>query len=194
MMHAGILRPLRAIWLPNDGLAPVALEGRHFLLAAAAVIVLAAGLSGGAGPDSAANSYQQQAVARVLTDSSGTSGRLVRARITPWNELSIEFTVRDDGDIPANRAAALADALAVARAIYNSPEPRPLNVTVLGLAPSTSSVASSVPVLYASLPADQLVGLDWTAVEPGDLSALGGVRWLPNGVCQAWHDCAGIRR
>jgi hypothetical protein len=179
--------------LPDDGLAPIALEGKYLLLAGAAALVLAAGLSGWPGPDSAANPYLQQAVARVLTDSSGTSGRLVRARVTPWNELSIEFTVRDDGDGPANRAAAMADALAVARAVFESPEPRPLNVTVLGLAPSTSAVADPVPVLYASMPADRLVGLDWTAVGPGDLSALGGMRWLPNGVCQAWHDCAATR-
>jgi hypothetical protein len=191
-MHAWVLRPLRGIWLPNDGLAPIALDGRYFLLAAAAVLVLVAGLSGWPGADRAANPYLQQTLARVLTDSSGTSGRLVGAHVTPWDDLSIEFTVRDDADIPANRAAAMADALAVVRAVYEWPEARPLNVTVLGLAPSTSSVANPVPVLYASLSADRLVGLDWTTLEPDDLSALGGVRWLPNGVCQAWRDCAAV--
>jgi hypothetical protein len=193
MMHAWIPRSLRPIRLSDEALAPAARARKYLLPALALVILLAAGLLTWTGPDSAANPNLQQAVSSVLADSSSTSGRLVRARLTPWNELNVEFTVRDDGDVRANRTAAMEDALAIAHAVYESPEPLPISVTVLGVVPSASSVSSSVPVLYASFPADRLLGLDWAAVEPGDLSTRRGVRWLPSGVCQAWHDCAVAR-
>jgi hypothetical protein len=53
-----------------------------------------------------------------------------------------------------------------------------------------SPSAEAIPVLYASMPADRLVGVDWDSIRRDDLHDLGVVRWLPTGVCQAWHDCA----
>jgi hypothetical protein len=72
-----------------------------------------------------------------------------------------------------------------------TPAPRPANVTLLGVW-RHSAEAGIVRLLYASLPADRMVGLDWTRVEPDDLAALGAVRWLPSGVCEAWHNCTGL--
>ena len=106
-----------------------------------------------------------------------------------WNDLSVEFIVRDRGDAPSGHAAALADALAIGRVVYQAEEPRPLHVTILGVAWDRSPTTSAVPVLYASLPADQSVGLDWAHAGAGDLPSLAGVRWLPTGVCRAWREC-----
>ena len=64
-------------------------------------------------------------------------------------------------------------------------------MAVLGFAWRPSATSSSVPLLYASLPADRLVGRDWACVRPRDLPALGVVRWLPTGACQFWHECEG---
>ena len=114
----------------------------------------------------------------------------MRASTTFWGDVAVEFVVRDEGGADVNRAAAMADTLAIARAVYETSLVRPLNVTVLGLAAHPSPALDSVPVLYASLPADRLVGLDWTQARADDPSARAGVRWLPTGVCQAWHECA----
>ena len=126
--------------------------------------------------------------ASLSQDATHTSERLVRTSMTAWDDLQIEFVLREPGDARANRAAALEDKLAIARGVYQSPAQRPTNVTLLGVW-RASPTGSSVPLLYASLPADRLVGLDWTRVQPDDLAALGVVRWLPSGVCQAWRDC-----
>ena len=45
----------------------------------------------------------------------------------------IEFVVGEQRETPANRAAALADSLAMVRSVYQALAPRPLNVTLLGV-------------------------------------------------------------
>jgi len=117
-----------------------------------------------------------------------TAGRLVRTGMSAWGDFSIEFVLRVEGDAAANRAMALEDMLAVASAVYEGPPPRPLNVTLLGVW-RPSATASTLPLLYASFPAERLVGLDWSRLQPDDLPTLGVVRCLPSGVCQAWHEC-----
>jgi hypothetical protein len=152
-------------------------------------------LTGGAllaawpGSDTSPSVDLEQTVTRSLgQDALNTPARLVRTTMTAWGDFSIEFVIREQGDAQANRAAALADALAITRAVYQAPPPRPLNVTLLGVW-RPSPTATSVPLLYASVPADRLVGLGLTRVQPTDLAALGMVRWLPTGLCQAWQDC-----
>jgi hypothetical protein len=105
-----------------------------------------------------------------------------------WGDLNIEFALRDEGAAQANRAAAMDDILAVTRAVYQASDPRPLNVTMIGVWRASPS-ADQVPVVYASMPADRLVGRDWSSVRADDLEELGAVRWLPADVCEAWDDC-----
>jgi hypothetical protein len=169
---------------------PTGLVGKGLLWILALVILTGgAVLAGWSGPAAAPSVALQQAVAQSLTDGRpNTPERLVHASMTAWGDLTIEFVLREPGGAHANRAAALADALAVARAVYQAPAPRPLDVTLLGVW-RPSPQASPVPLLYASLPADRLVGLDWTRVRPEDLATRAMVRWLPAGLCRAWHDC-----
>jgi hypothetical protein len=108
--------------------------------------------------------------------------------MTAWGDLNIEFSVRNPGDADVDRAATLDDVLAMTRAVYSLPRPRPLNVTMIGVWRASPS-DRAVPVLYASMPADRLYGLDWNGIRGDDLHELGVVRWLPAGVCQAWRDC-----
>lgn len=141
--------------------------------------------SGGFSPAAAVpmSSSVQQALAGAVP------GRVVAATMTGWGDLTVEILLRDGGDARANRAAALSDALAIGRAVYQLPEPRPLNVTVLGLGRQNSPTARSLPALYASLNADRLVGRDWGQMRAEDLPTVAGVRWLPAGLCQAWGEC-----
>jgi len=167
-------------------------QGLRWIVASAilAILIGEATLSAWPGRDSANSLPLQQAVTRALDEDAASSrGRLVSARLTSGGDAIVEVVLRDLGDVQANRAAALADTLAIARALYQAPEPRPVNLTILGLAWRPSEVASYMPVLYASLPADRLVGRDWAQIRPDDLPSLVGVRWLPTGVCQAWHEC-----
>lgn len=174
--------------------APSELAGNALptILAVATVIILigAVTLVGSPHPDSTTSRSFQQAVAHALDENAPIArGRLVSATLIDGADATVEFVLRDDGDAPTNRAAALADTLAIARAVYQIPEPHLVDVTVVGLAWRPSAVAFYTPVLYASLPADRLVGRDWSQLRPDDLPSLAGVRWLPTGVCQAWHEC-----
>jgi hypothetical protein len=108
--------------------------------------------------------------------------------MTVWGDLNIEYVLRDRGTAQANRAAALDDVLAITRGVYQAPEGRPLNVTLLGVW-RTSPSPRAVPVVYASMPADRLAGRDWTGMRAEDLENVGVVRWLPSGICQAWNEC-----
>ena len=167
-------------------------QGLRWILASAilAILISEATLSAWPGRDSAKSLSLQQAVTHALDeDTTSSRGRLVSAKLTGGGDATVEVVLRDLGDVQANRAAALADTLAIARALYQAPEPRPVNLTVLGLAWRPSGGAGYMPILYASLPADRLVGRDWAQIRPDDLPSLAGVRWLPTGVCQAWHEC-----
>jgi hypothetical protein len=132
----------------------------------------------------------EQSVTRALDeDAMRTPGRLIGAKTTGWGDVTVEFVVTDEGSVQASRAAAMNDALAIVRAIYKAPDLRPFNVTVLGVALQTSAKNDYAPVLYAALPADRVVGRDWTGVAQEDLAVLGAVRWFPAGMCQAWRHC-----
>jgi hypothetical protein len=158
---------------------------------ALAILIVSVLFAGWPGVDAAPDPAQQQSLAQSLGhDAFETPARLVRTSTTVSGYLMIEFVLVARDNAQASRMAALADVLALVGRVYQDPAttPRPLNVTLLGVW-RPSSTASTVPVLYASLPADRLVGLDWTHVQPGDLATLGVVRWLPSGVCRAWHDC-----
>ena len=76
-------------------------------------------------------------------------------------------SIRDGG-------AALADALATGRAVYQLAEPRLLNVALLGVAWQESPSVHSLPALYASLTADRLVGRDWGQMRADDLATVAG--------------------
>ena len=155
-----------------------------------AILTVGVMLAGWPGAATAPSSALQRAVGESLSESGfDTSERLVRTSMTATGDFMIEFAVREQSEARVGRAEALADGLAIVRAVYQAPAPRPLNVTLLGVW-QASPRASTVPLLYASLPADRLVGLDWSQVQPDDLATLGVVRWLPTAVCQAWHDCA----
>jgi hypothetical protein len=162
---------------------------------ALAILIVSVMLAGWPGADTAPDPALQQSLAQSLGhDAFDSPERLVRTTTTVSGDLMIEFVLVARDNAPASRVAALADVLALVGGVYRdqATTPRPLNVTLLGVW-RPSSTASTVPVLYASLPADRLVGLDWTRVQPGDLATLGVVRWLPSGVCRAWHDCgAGV--
>ena len=180
---------LRTVRLPEHVAAP------DHLLANGAVLILMLAtlpvgimLAGWLDRATAPSAAVERAVRENLGQSADTSERLVRTSMTASGDLMVEFVVRDQSGAQGSRGAALADVLAIVRGVYQAPAPRPLNVTLLGVWRPSPTV-SSVPLLYASLPADRLVGLDWTRVQPDDLATLGAVRWLPTGVCQAWHDC-----
>jgi hypothetical protein len=125
--------------------------------------------------DSADGQRLQQTIAGAL-------GEDARVTLTGWGDLWVEFALREASNARTNTDQALADTLTIARAVYTGSEPRPATITVVGL-------ASGVPVLYASLPADRLIGLDWSRLQPQDLPRVAGVRWLSGGMCQAWHEC-----
>jgi hypothetical protein len=153
------------------------------------LLTIAALLSGWPSQPSQPSAGLERDVSDSLVDDTPNSPtRLVGANMTGWGDLNIEFALRDRGVAHANRVAALDDLLAVTRAVYQASDPLPLNVTLIGVW-RTKPSANAVPVLYASMPADRLVGRDWTTVRPDDLQKLGVVRWLPAGLCQAWHDC-----
>jgi hypothetical protein len=181
--------------LPAPMLSGVAGHGPFWNLAAAAIAIILMGamtLSGWPRSDTVNSLLLQQAVAHALDETTPNSpGRLVSARLTGVGDATVEFVDRDLGDAQTNRTSALKDALAIARTLYQDPQPRLVNLTLLGLAWRPSATASYMPVLYASLPADRLVGHDWAQLKPDDLPRLAGVRWLPAGVCQAWHECEG---
>jgi len=134
---------------------------------------------------------------RLFTDAERERLNRFPRDISPADVLAF-FTLSDDeleliGDrrgAEVSRAAALADALAIVRGVYQAPAPRPLKVTLLGVW-RPSPTARATLLLYASLPADRLVGLDWTRVQSDNLATLGVVRWLPSGVCQV---LASLRR
>lgn len=187
---------LRGLPLPVQALARRVLVRNGFVaISAFAILTGVAMLSWW--PDSAADAPSaalQQAVTDSLNQNGATTpARVVRMRMTGWGDLTIEFVLRDLGGAQQNRAAALADVLAIARAVYQTAPPRPVNLTELGVWRSAVTGTSRVPVIYASLPADRLSGLDWTRVQPSVLFSIGVVRWLPAGICQAWHDCGANR-
>lgn len=141
-------------------------------------------------PDSAHTQSLQQTVVYALdTNTPGFQGRLVRAVMTSKSDATVEFVLRDTGDTQTSRAAALSDTLAIARALYQVPQPGLIDVTLLGLAARPSPDTSYLPILYASLPADELVGRDWAALGPDELPRLVALRWLPTGLCQGWNEC-----
>jgi enamine deaminase RidA (YjgF/YER057c/UK114 family) len=183
-------RRLQLPWRPGRDLVQAGgpALGALLVLSLGLLVLLSGGIpSASSDQGGATTAPLAQSVTRAL---GGDSTRVVRAGLTTWGDLSVEFVLRDADNAPASRAAALADTLAIGRAVYEGPEPRPLTVTLIGLAPLPAPAAGRVPVLYASLPADRLSGLDWTRVSPDDLPVLAGVRWLPTGVCQAWDECA----
>lgn len=132
----------------------------------------------------------EESVKRALDlDAAHTAGRLLSTKSTAWGDVTVEFVLTDQGNVRANRAAAMADAVAIMRAVYMTPGARPLNVTLLGVALRSSAQGSYVPVLYAALPADQMVATDWARLPTDDLVSVPAVRWLPTGTCLAWGEC-----
>ena len=190
-MHLRIEHSVRMVWLPRPALVPGGPLGASLLaILTLMVLVLGARGTGLPGGDSADTVRLQGIVARALGDNpNSTDGRLVRARLTAWGDATVEFVLQDHGAAQANRSAAMADALAIVRAVYQAPSPLPLNVTLFGLASRPSPTAGREAVLYVSAPADRLAGLDWIRLQPDDLRVLVGPRWLPAGLCQAWGEC-----
>jgi hypothetical protein len=131
---------------------------------------------------------QQAVVSSLSQDTPTAPARNVRTTLTAWGDLNVEYALRDRGSPEGNRAAALDDMLAITRAVYQTPEPRPLNVTLIGVWRGPGSTGD-VPVLYASMPADRLAGRNWPGLRADDLEQLGMVRWLPSGLCEAWREC-----
>jgi hypothetical protein len=161
--------------------------GAHFILGLV-IVVAGAALVWSFGSASAPSpAFERAALSSLSAAAPSVSNRLVKVSTTGWGDFTVQFVLREDGRPADNRAAALADVEAIARAVYQTPEP-PLNMTILGVW-SPAPNAATVPLVYASLPADRLVGLDWRAVQPEDLERLGAVRWLSSGLCQAWHEC-----
>ena len=153
------------------------------------ILIMAALLSGWPSPSSAPTPVIERAVAASLNDGAlDAPTRLLRTEMTAWGDLNIEFALRDRSAAPGYRVAALADVLAVVQAVYEAPEPRPINVTLIGVWRDGSS-SEYVPALYASMPADKLVGRDWAGLRADDLATVGVVRWLSTGVCPAWGEC-----
>jgi len=156
-------------------------------MSAVALLSVAVTFAWSAGKDTDVSLPVEQNIAHALdNDAVHSPGRFVSATNSIGGDITVQFVLTDQGTAGANRAAAMTDALAIAHAIYQSHDPRVLNLTVLGVGSASSSY---VPVLYASMPADQLVGRKWDRVGPEELSTMVGVRWLPTGTCHAWHEC-----
>jgi hypothetical protein len=154
-----------------------------------AILTVAVLLADWPGSATAPGSALRQVVNETLgRDAADTPERVVHTSMTAGGDFMVEFVLREQGDARGNRVAALSDALAIVRGVYEAPAPRPLNVTLLGVW-RPSPTAGTLPLLYASLPADRMVGLDWTQVQADDLASFGVVRWMPAGVCHAWHSC-----
>lgn len=78
----------------------------------------------GRGTDPAASLSVQQAVTQALdSNTPGAPGRLISAKLTGSRDATVEFVLTDRDDGQANRAAALADVLAIARALYAIRDP-----------------------------------------------------------------------
>jgi len=177
--------PMRA--LAADFKTPFA--RKLFAILVPATLTMALMLFGWPNHSSPSSPGLQDAIAESLVrDTPGTPDRLVRAQMTDWGDLNVEFVLRDRPEAQSARAAALDDILVVTHAVYQTPERRPLNLTLIGEWRDSAS-ATARPVVYASMPADQFVGRDWTALRTVDVERLGVVRWLPAGLCQAWNDC-----
>ncbi len=179
-----------AIVRPRPPLAsPARSSNRRAWMLSVAILIAGAALVGWPGPAHDVSPELQQRVTRSLSqDEPASSGRLLRTSMTAQGDVEIEFVLLEHGDAGVNRTAALADVVSIVRAVYEAPGPRPITVTLLGVA-RLAPTADPVPVLYASLPADRLVGQDWTQLQPGDLDGFGVVRWLPAGQCKAWGEC-----
>ena len=132
---------------------------------------------------------RQALVSALGPGHSDTSERLIRVAMPFNGDAGVEFLARDQGSAQANRMAALTDALAIARAVYEQPVRRPLNLTIIGRAKGPWAGADPVAVVYVSAPSDRLVGLNWSRVRPENLPELASLRWLPNGLCVAWQAC-----
>ena len=102
----------------------------------------------------------------------------------PRGNLSIEFVLRDLGGAKANRAAALADTLAITRAVHQTPAQRPLNVTLLGVWRSSPSDSSVPQCTLHCLP---IVWLNSTGVRCNPMI------WLPSGQCAGGPQVAARR-
>jgi hypothetical protein len=136
---------------------------------------------------------ERATVAALGRAGSDSAERLVDARVGIMRDVTVVFVLRDEGSANANRSAARSDALAIFRAVYQSPEIDPVvTVTLQGVhSPSGTNAARPAPVLYAFLPFDKVAGIAWGEATPDDLEAIATLRWLPDGMCQAWQLCGG---
>ena len=100
--------------------------------------------------------------------------RLPRVDIDATGDATVMFAIQNaDDDADAVRAGALADALALLRAAYASPDgPRITSLTVLGTFPFKSTKGKSVreaPVLRAVLSAERAASVNWDDLTPDGL-------------------------
>jgi len=116
--------------------------------------------------------------------------RLIRATLDDRRDATVEFTLRDLGTPSANRAAAQADARALFDALFHAPGLATLmSVTLLGVSPMPARSGADGLLLYAFLPADAALRLDWSTLSPETLERIAMVRWMPDAMCRAWNAC-----
>lgn len=162
------------------------------LVIALLILLAARGLNRPAA-DFPANANVSARVAAALDppDARRGAARLQEVSSDLLGDVTITFALLDAGHAEANHEAAIADTLAIFRAVYTSPERyRGGMVTVLGTSPDLRAGGSpAMPVLYASLPADLASGVNWARLSPAEFEAVATLRWMPAAMCQAWEVC-----
>ena len=101
-------------------------------------------------------------------------GRLPSVRLDPTGDLTVVVALRDFGTLEAIRDGAEEDALAILRAIHESPVAgRVRTTTLIGTFAVTGTRGTrELRVMRVVLSAERAIGIEWGAVAPADLATV----------------------
>jgi len=106
--------------------------------------------------------------------------RFTRVALDPTGDLTVIFKVESATTIPGLRAAAIADELALLRAIYHSPAAGHVRTTTVVGTYSISQGESTreLPIVRATLTAKRAARIDWATLRPDQLPNVVDDWWL----------------
>jgi hypothetical protein len=129
-----------------------------------------------------ASQLREAIMASIDPQSDRDAVRVPRATVDPSGDVTVVFALRSEGDDPAaTHATALADTLAILRAVYQSAEAdRVSTATVIGTYPvqGKQGTVRELPVLRAVLSAARANQLDAAELSPEDVPPLLDAWWL----------------